>query len=80
MPFSIYASQHFVKEYSSIAQIYFISRGACRKYQSLVLPPPAPLHASYPPPLAIIFDFSYAFRRIFVSFCSRTIWNTALES
>ena len=32
------------------------------------------------PPLAIVFDFASCFRRSFVSFRSRTIWNMALES
>ena len=29
---------------------------------------------------AIVFDFPFSFRYIFASFCSRTFWNTALES
>ena len=29
---------------------------------------------------AIVFDFPFSFRHIFTSFCSRIIWNTALES
>ena len=29
---------------------------------------------------AIVFDFPFSFRYIFTSFCSRTFWNTALES
>ena len=28
----------------------------------------------------IVFDFPFSFRRSFASLCSRTIWNTALES
>ena len=27
----------------------------------------------------IVFDFQFSFLYIFASFCSRTIWNTALE-
>ena len=36
-------------------------------------PPPAP-------PFTLVFDFSYYFRRSFLSFCSRNVLNTDLES
>ena len=50
-----------------------------RKSSTVLWQYPLKFFSSYPP-LVIVFNFPFSFRYIFASFCSRIIWNTAVES